>query len=388
MPIGGPKPRVLLASLLLRPGSVVSTDRLVEAVWGGARPPDPLGALRAYVSRLRAVLAPLQHGERLRYQAPGYVLAVADDELDATEFARLVAEARDRASVGDPGRAVTLFDAALALWRGDPLAEFDFAQVNADIARLADLRLGASEDRIEAMLHLGRGHEVVTELDALVRRFPGRERLAAQLMRALYGSGRQAEALAVYRDLRRRLVDELGVEPSEPVRTVHRRLLEHDPTLAPAGEPATNLPRRATAFVGRDQEMRRIDTLMRDARLLTLTGVGGVGKSRMALEVAAALDRSRFPDGVWLCELDPLADGSPVSHVVATALRVRQRHGSTIEQSVIEYLRSRKLLLVLDNCEHVLDASARLAADLMANCPGVVVLATSREFLGVHGEQV
>ncbi|GAA3057048.1 BTAD domain-containing putative transcriptional regulator [Pseudonocardia yunnanensis] len=386
--IGGPKPRVLLAGLLLRPGAVVSTDRLVAAVWGDAPPNDPLGALRAYVSRLRAVLAPLQHGERLRYQAPGYVLAVADDELDATDFARLVTEARDRASVGAHGHAVELFDAALALWRGDPLAEFDCAQLNADITRLEDLRLDASEDRIEAMLQLGRGHEVVTELDALVRRFPERERLAAQLMRALYGSGRQAEALAVYRDLRRRLVDELGVEPSEAVRTVHRQLLEHDPTLVPAREPATNLPRPTTVFVGRDEEMRRISTLMRDARLVTLTGVGGVGKSRMALEVVAALDRSRFPDGVWLCEFDPLADGSPVSHVVATALRVRQRHGSTIEQSVIEYMRSRKLLLVLDNCEHVLDASARLAADVLAKCPGVVVLATSRELLGVHGEQV
>jgi hypothetical protein len=160
------------------------------------------------------------------------------------------------------------------------------------------------------MLHLGRGHEVVTELDALVRRFPERERLAAQLMRALYGSGRQAEALAVYQGLRRRLVEELGVEPSEPVRKVHHRLLEHDPTLAPAGELAIDLPRRAMVFVGRDEEMCRIATVMRDARLVTLTGLGGVGKSRMALEVAAALDRSRFPDGVGLCEFDPFADGN------------------------------------------------------------------------------
>jgi predicted ATPase/DNA-binding SARP family transcriptional activator len=387
--IGGPKPRALLATLLLRPGAVVSTDRLVAAVWGDDPPRTALGALRAYVSRLRAVLAPFEAGERLRYRAPGYALAVADDELDAAEFAKLVVEARECASVADHERAVELLDAALALWRGDALAEFDCAEIDVDITPLADLRLIAREERAEAMLHLGCGYQVVTELEALVQRFPKRERLAVLLMRALYSGGRQADAFTVYRELRRRLVDELGVEPSELTRRVHRQLLEHDPALAPAGpEPPTNLPRRATGFVGRGEEISRVATAVRDARLVTLTGVGGVGKSRLALEVAAALDRSRFPDGVWLCELAPLADGTPVSHAVAAALRMRQRNDLTIEQSVIEYLKSRKLLLVLDNCEHVLDASAWLTDRVVANCSDVVVLATSREALGVQGEQV
>jgi DNA-binding SARP family transcriptional activator len=354
----------------------------------GQGPPDePLAALRAYVSRLRTVLPPHAPAERLRYRAPGYAIAVGDGELDAVQFERLVSEARERAGAGERARAVELYDTALALWRGEVLAEFDPADIDpdAEIARLADLRLTATEQRAEALVDLGRGHEAVTELEALVHRLPERERPAALLMRALYGSGRQADALTVYRDLRRRLVEQLGVEPSEPTQIVHRRLLAHDPALRPARtRPPTNLPRRGTTFVGRAHEIARVAEAVRAAPLVTLTGVGGVGKSRLALEVAER-DRSRFPDGVWLCELAPLADGAAVSQAVAAALGVRQRHGLTIEQTVIEYLRDRNLLLVLDNCEHVLDAASRLLGQVVSHCPGAVVLATSREALGIRG---
>jgi predicted ATPase len=244
------------------------------------------------------------------------------------------------------------------------------------------------EERFDALLHLDRDGEVVAELDGLVRRFPVRERLVVQLMRGLYRSGRQSEALAVYRQLRGRLVDELGVEPSEPAQELHRQVLAHDPALGPS-RVATggNLPRRVTSFVGRDAELARVAAATGCSPLVTLTGVGGVGKSRLALEIADR-DRARFPDGVWLCELAPLADTGPVSHAVAAALGVQQRHGLSIEQTVIEYLRARTLLLVLDNCEHVLPAAARLVGDVVAHCAGVVVLATSREALGVDGEQV
>jgi predicted ATPase/DNA-binding SARP family transcriptional activator len=388
--IGGPKPRALLAALLLRPGAVVSTDRLVVAVWGGDPPGDPVGALRAYVSRLRSVLQPLGAQERLRYRAPGYQLAVADDELDAAQFVQLVAQAREHAGAADHDRAASLFDAALELWRGDPLGEFDAAHLDADaeLARLTDLRLVATEERAEALLQLGRGREVVTELEALVRCFPVRERLAVLLMRSLYGSGRQADALNVYRQLRRMLVEELGVEPSEPTRAIHRQLLTQEPTLtSPRSGPPTNLPRRGTSFVGRDQEISRIAAALRGGPLVTLTGVGGVGKSRLAVQVAGR-ERARFPDGVWLCELAPVADGGAVSHAVAAALRVQQRHGLTIDQTMIEYLRGRTLLLVVDNCEHVLDQASRLLDRVVAHCPGVAVLATSREALGIEGEQV
>jgi predicted ATPase/DNA-binding SARP family transcriptional activator len=384
--VGGPKPRALLAALLVQPGSVVSTDRLIQAVWDDKPPADALSALRAYVSRLRVALGP---PVRLCYRAPGYVLDVADDELDAAQFVRLLSAARAYRAAGEHDRAVRTLDSALGLWRGDVLAEFaelDFAV--AEIARLGDLQLVAVEERIDALLHLDRDSEAVAELDGLVRRSPFRERLAVQLMRGLYRSGRQTEALSVYQQLRRRLVDELGIEPSEQAQELHRQVLAHDPALGPSRiATGGNLPRRPTSFVGRRAELARLAAATGSVPLVTLTGVGGVGKSRLALEVAER-ERARFPDGVWLCEFAPLASTRSVSHAVAAALGVQQRHGLSIEQTVIEYLRARALLLILDNCEHVLPAAARLASDVVAHCAGVVVLATSREALGIDGEQV
>jgi len=388
--VGGPKPRALLAALLLHPGVVVSTDRLSAAVWGEDPPHDALGTLRAYVSRLRAALEPLPQGERLAYRAPGYVLTVGDDELDAARFARLVDAVRGCSASGDHHRAVDLLDSGLALWRGGALAEFDLVPLDADaeVARLEELRLVALELRAEALLALGRGAEVVPEIEGLVARLPGREPLAVLLMRALYASGRQSDALTVYRDLRRRLRDELGVDPAATTQLVHRRLLEQDPTLLPAPRREQgNLPHRGSSFVGRQTELEQVAAALERAPVLTLTGVGGVGKSRLALQVAAAV-RERFADGVWSCELAPLADGDGIGYTVAAALRVQQRHGLSIEETIVQYLRGRRTLLLLDNCEHVLVSAGRLADRLVAECPGVVVLATSREPLGVGGEQV
>ncbi len=384
--VGGPKPRALLAALLIQPGTVVSTDRLIQAIWGDEPPADALNALRAYVSRVRTAFGP---PVRLFHRAPGYLLDVADGELDAAQFVRLLGVARAHAAAGEHDRVVEALDGALALWRGDALGEFadlDFAVT--EIARLEDLRLVAVEERIDALLHLDRDGEVVAELDGLVRRFPARERLAVQLMRGLYRCGRQSEALAVYRQLRERLVDELGVEPSQQAQELHRQVLAHDPALGPSRiAPGGNLPRRATSFVARHAELAGVAAATEAAPLVTLTGVGGVGKSRLALEVAQRV-RAHFPDGAWLCELAPLADTGPVSHAVAAALGVQQRHGLSIEQTLIEYLRARTLLLVLDNCEHVLPAAAWIVGEIVAHCAGVVVIATSREALGVDGEQV
>ena len=384
--VGGPKPRTLLAALLVQRRMVVSTDRLIQVIWGDEPPVEALNALRAYVSRLRSALgSPV----RLVHRAPGYVLDVSDDELDSAQFISLLRTARAHRVAGEHDRVVQTLDVALALWRGDALAEFadlDFAAT--EIARLDDLRMIAVEERIEALLQLDRDTEVVAELDGLVRRFPVREGLAVQLMRGLYRSGRQTEALTVYRQLRGRLVDELGVEPSDQAQELHRQILAHDPALGTSSAAANgNLPRRGTSFVGRESELDRLADVIRSVPLVTLTGVGGVGKSRLALEVAER-GRERFPDGVWLCELAPLADSAPVSHAVAAALGVQQRQGLSIEQTVIEYLRARTLLLVIDNCEHVLPAASRLVADIVAHCRGVVILATSREALGVSGEQV
>jgi predicted ATPase/DNA-binding SARP family transcriptional activator len=382
--VGGAKPRMLLAVLLVAGGEVVPADRLMTALWGDAPPAGAVTALRAYLSRLRGVLGA---AARLEHRPPGYRLALDGATLDAAEFEQLGKTARAAAAAGDHQGALTHLDAALALWRGDALAEFadeEFAAAAA--ARLAELRTSAHEDRAEALVELGRAAEAIPELETLVRRHPSRERPAVALMRALYATGRQADALAAYHELRTRLDDELGVEPAAPAQALYRRILVHDPALA-APPQQGNLPRRASSFIGRDREVERLLVALQAGPLVTLTGVGGAGKSRLAVEVAAR-DRVRFADGAWLCELAALPDESPIGHAVAAALRIQQRPGLSIEQTVIEYLRPRTLLLVMDNCEHVLANAARLVAEVVQQCPDVVVLATSREALGVEGEQV
>jgi predicted ATPase/DNA-binding SARP family transcriptional activator len=382
--VGGHKPRTLLAALLVARGEVVTADRLLAAVWGDAPSDGAPTALRAYVSRLRGVLG---DAAPLRHRPPGYCLSLADATLDADEFEQRVRTARAAAAAGDHQRALAELDTALALWRGDALAEFadeEFAAAEAD--RLAELRAGATADRAEALVELGRAAEAVPELEALVRRSPTWERPAVSLMRARYATGQQADALAAFHELRTRLDDELGVEPAAPARELYRRILVQDPALA-AAPPPGNLPRRAGVFVGRDREVERVLAALRAGPLVTLTGVGGAGKSRLAVEVAAR-DRDRFPDGVWLCELAALPDGSPVGDAVSAALGIRQRSGLSVEDSVLEYLRGRALLLLVDNCEHVLPHAAGLVAEVVRRCPRVVVLATSREPLAVEGEQV
>jgi DNA-binding SARP family transcriptional activator len=316
--LGDPKPRALLAALLLRPGSVVSTDRLVGALWGMAPPPGAVGALLAYASRRRATLP--DGSRRPIYQPPDYLLQVGAGELDANEVSDLVGQARERTEAGDHGYAVELLDAALALWRGEALAEFDAADIDADghLARLADLRLVAAEERADALLHLGRGREVVPELETLVRAFPARDRLSVLLMKSLYAARRQAEALAVYRTLRRLLVEELGVEPAESTRAMHRQVLEQDPQLRrrSLGSP-TNLPRRATTFVNRSAELAEVIALIRTAPLVALTGAGGIGESRLALEKAR---QARTQKHIVIRDNDPHpAPGgafSALSHVI------------------------------------------------------------------------
>ncbi|MEX5719005.1 BTAD domain-containing putative transcriptional regulator [Geodermatophilus maliterrae] len=384
VPVGGHKPRTLLTALLVARGEVVSADRLVAALWGDAPPAGALAALRAYVSRLRGVLGP---AAPIHHRPPGYCLSLDAATLDAAEFEQRVRTARAAATAGDHARALADLDAALGLWRGDALAEFadeDFAA--AEAARLTELRMSATADRADVLVELGRAAEAVPELEALVRRHPSWERPAVTLMRARYATGHQAEALAAFHELRARLGEELGVEPAAPAQALYRRILAHDPALA-ATPPPGNLPRRASRFVGRDREVERVTAALRAGPLVTLTGVGGTGKSRLAVEVAAR-DRGRFDDGVWLCELAALPDGTPVGDAVSAALGIRQRSGLSIEQTVLDYLRDRSLLLLVDNCEHVLEHAARLVGEVVQRCPRVVVLATSREPLGVEGEQV
>jgi predicted ATPase/DNA-binding SARP family transcriptional activator len=398
--IPGAKPRALLVLLVLHAGRMVSTDRLVDGLWGEHLPADPANALQALVSRLRRALNPSGELALVRSHPSGYLLAVDPEQVDAVRFQRLAADGHAALAAGRPDAAAALLAEGLALWRGPALADVaheSFAQ--GEVARLTELRLAAVEDRIEADLALGRHAAVVGELEALVAEHPLRERLRGQLMRALYRSGRQAEALEAYRRTRTLLGEELGLDPSPELQRLEAAVLAQDAGLDPPAEaltrPRTNLRVPLTSFVGRDEEVARVTAVLEEARLVTLTGPGGSGKTRLAVEVAAGL-ADRVPDGVWLVELAPPRAEAEVADAVAATLGVRGafRPGPAplapdedpVER-LVELLEARRPLLVLDNCEHLVDAVARLVEVLLTRCAGVRILATSREALGVGGER-
>ena len=369
-PIERGRQRALLGYLLLRANEVVAQDRLVDALWGESPPASAVTALHGYVSRLRRVLG----AGRLETRPPGYVLRVAPDELDLHRFRELLAQDRH----GE----------ALALWRGPALADLafeDFAQ--SEIARLEELRLSALEGRFEHELADGRHAELVGELAAAVRAHPLRERLAGQLMLALYRSGRQAEALEAYRDARATLVEELGLEPGEELSELQRRILVHDPGLdLMRDRRRTELPASLTSFVGRRRELEQVRALVvrPGVRLLTLTGAGGTGKTRLALEVARAV-AGEFADGARFVPLAAVAEPELMPDAIAQALGLHQSRGQSIEDALKAFLAERELLLVLDNLEHLLEATP-LATELLAAAPGLTILATSRTHLNLYGE--
>src|SRR6266536_695430 len=436
--VGGARLRRLLILLALEPGRVVTTSRLVDGVWEDDRPAGAANALQALVSRLRRAIPEIV----LESRPAGYRLVVEPDAVDARRFERLAAAGRARLPVDPAGAAATLRE-ALALWRGPALADVadaDFAR--ARVARLTELRLTAIEDRVEADLRLGAGPSLVPELPELVAAHPLREPLIGQLMRALRAAGRPSAALSVFEQARGRLADQLGADPSPGLTTLHMAVLRGEPDSAhpdprrradgaagPAGSlPApgaaqpgaagrtttgpsttgpsttgpsttgpsttgpgaqgpttngagpdrgrTNLRTELTSFVGRDADAERIGALLAASRLVTLTGPGGSGKTRLAIEAARPL-LARAPDGVWLVELAPVSDPAEVPQAVLTVLGLR-------EHALIGTARIRS------PTEQATDPSARLAAGLagriLGDCPGVRILATSREPLGIMGE--
>jgi predicted ATPase/DNA-binding SARP family transcriptional activator len=384
---GHARQRAVLAALLVDVGRPVPAEHLIDRVWADRPPHRARNALSAYVSRLRGLLAGVD-GVQITRGPGGYLLAADPLTVDLHLFRHLVSRAR---AADRPAEAAALFERALDLWRGDPFPMLDvpwFADLR---TALEAERLAAELDRNDAVLGAGRHAELLGEITAAAHVHPLDERLAGQLMLAQYRSGRQADALATYQRIRRRLVEELGSEPGPALRRVHQQILEADPGGAPAARDDErsrgNLARRPTRFFGRDGEVQRVVAAVRDGPLVTLIGVGGVGKTRLAVEAARAAE-ARFPDGTWLCELAPLSDGAAVGHSVAAALGVQQRQGLGIEHTITEYVDGRALLLVVDNCEHVLDAAAAIVDRVVRCCPSVVVLATSREPLGVEGEQV
>ena len=579
--IGGRQERVLLATLLLEANRVVSADRLIEALWGDRPPPTAANALQGHVSRLRKVLVGVSGAESgLLTEPPGYVLRTGQGELDSVHFEDLVGVTGPADGAAEVSARLA---GALALWRGSVLAGLEIDPLGrTDVTRLEQLRLSTIERRVEADLTLGRHAQLVGELEGLVHVHPLREGLRAQLMLALYRSGRQADALAVYRDTHRVLKEELGIDPSPVLRGLELAILNQssDLDLPPSPERTTvtdkrpsgtvsflfsdiegstrlwerapeamasalkrhdellrsaiegsggyvfktagdsfcaafstakeavqaasdaqraiavqswptkailrvrmalhtgeceerdgdyfgpvlnrlarlesvahggqvvltrattdvvrdqlpvgvglralgthrlkdlgrpeevfqleiegleadfpslssldnpeflhNLPEQASSFVGRDDELVTLCGLCGDARIVTLTGPGGVGKTRLALQVAVELlDGSGH--GVWFVDLAPIEDETVVALTVANALGVREERGRPVADSLVDFLRDRDVLVVLDNCEHVIDAIATLAEQIIKNCGQVALLATSREPLGLAGEHV
>ena len=391
----GPAERTLLALLLLSPGRVVPTTTLVDRLWNDAALPDnPLNALQLRVSKLRRALAEL--GLDIVRDASGYRLHVDPATVDLHVFAQRIREARaEVARVGSPSpTAIALYDAALQLWRDEPFADFAgelWAAVEA--ARLVQLRLAALTERAELALALGRPGEVAAGLGPVVGENPQQEALAGLLMTALYQGGRQAEAVEVFLRTQTVLDEELGLEPSAQLRLLYQRILRQDPQLAPsvAAPPEarpTGVPASAAALIGRDREIAAVTQLLGVNRLITLVGPGGAGKTALALTVARNLEAG-FEHGVSVARLAAAARPSEVTLAVAQSVGVPLDGTDPTVQALdrlIAYLRNRRMLLVFDNCEHVIDASARLADAVVAAAPGVAVLATSREALAVPAE--
>jgi predicted ATPase/DNA-binding SARP family transcriptional activator len=396
VPVPGLKVRALLAVLLVHEGRPVPAARLIDDLWGESLPGDPAGTLSGKVTQLRRALERAEPGGRrlVGSPPPGYRLRIDTDAVDVNRFRSLTERAR---ATADPrGRAGLLSD-ALALWRGPAYADFaDEPFARAAAARLSEERLAALEDRAEARLALGEHTELVAELTELLAAHPLRERLRAAHMRALHLSGRPGEALDSYEELRAHLAEELGLDPGPELVALHRAVLARDPSLdvpapQPAARPRTNLPTPLSELIGRDEDVAGIRARLETDRLVTLTGPGGVGKTRLALDTAGHLVDD-FGDGVWLAELGALEPGSvgEPADVVMAALGVRDATGAEGPSAgrLAEALRSRRLLLVLDNCEHLIDQAAELAGLLLRACPGLRILATSREPLGLPGEVV
>jgi predicted ATPase/DNA-binding SARP family transcriptional activator len=371
--VGGAKVRVLLVRLAVDAGRIVTTDRLIADLWPEAAPAEPGAALQSLVARLRRAIG----RDAIGSHPTGYRLEVPPAEVDIRQFEAAISEGRPRE--------------ALELWRGSPLADVGDAEfARAPIARLEELKATAIEARIDADIAARR--DVIAEIEELALEQPLREGLHARLMRALIAKGRQADALTVYERARALLADQLGVDPGPELKEAHLQALRTTAT-------PTNLPARLTSFVGREREIEQVMRALAGARLVTLTGTGGAGKTRLAVEAAermltaiggvdkAGLAAERTAgagvaggpvdctDGIWLVDLAPTTD---------VAAATREALGTAEQPS--DFLRTRNSLLVLDNCEHVIDAAAEFANDLLTRCPKLRILATSREPLSVTGE--
>jgi predicted ATPase/DNA-binding SARP family transcriptional activator len=406
----GPRPvalparaeRELLALLALRAGRVVPVERLVDALWGDPLPANPANALQLRVSKLRKALVGAGASPRvLVTRSPGYLLDVAPERVDVARFTSAVTRARSLADARDLIGALEGYRRAAATWGGLPLTGMTEAVWAQEEARqLESTRLAAAEEWLTLEVDAGRHGEALETLDVLVREHPLHERLHALRMLALYRSGQQAAALEAFQHARRLLDEELGLDPSPELRDLERAILRHEvePAAAGAWPPRTlvepNLPARRASFLGRDREIADLLRLLGPHRLVTVTGPGGAGKTALAVEAAreataAGGPAGRFPDGAWFVGLAGVAAGHDVVAAVSAAFGLppaESLSGESADDRVARQLASRGALLILDNCEHVLDATAALIDRLLSRCPRLHVLATSREAMVIAGE--
>ncbi|WP_405658073.1 AfsR/SARP family transcriptional regulator [Streptomyces sp. RK9] len=430
LPVGGARLRSLLAALALRADRTTPVETLIDDIWADTPPADAPAALQALVGRLRRALG----HDAIASGPGGYRLITPPDAVDLHRFERLTREGTTALARDDPATAARVLREALALWHGPALADLpDRTAATRPEAR----RQEATRARVEADLLLGHAPDVVPELKALTADQPYDEALRALLIRALRDAGRGADALAAYEDARRTLAEGLGTDPGPELRALHAQLLaepskpskpsqpgeareaqgearadasneaaprptrptdsKHPTGTTPPSTPRPpterqgNLRPRLTSFVGREPELGAIRSDMQRARLVTLTGPGGSGKTRLAEEAAAG------HPSAWLAELAPLDRPEAVPGAVVSALGLRETVLMTSELTIpqgdplallVEYCAPRSLLLILDNCEHVIGAAAELAETLLTRCPGLTIVATSREPLGVPGECV
>jgi predicted ATPase/DNA-binding SARP family transcriptional activator len=398
--LAGRGERALVAVLALSRGRVNADTTLIELLWSdGDLPVDPVNALQSRVSKVRRSLAAAGAENLLTRQGAGYRLEVDPARVDVHCFASLIDRAR-RAGAAD--EAIHLYDEALETWRAEPFVDFagePWAVV--ETPRLVELRLSAIAERAERMLTLGRYEELAADLEPVVAGAPTRERLVGQLMTALFNAGRQADALEVYARTRQVLADELGLDPSRELRGLMEQILRQDtaitpaeavhrtvPLADPAGGAPGNLPLRLTSFVGREDHLDRVQDALRGSRLVTLAGPGGAGKTSLGVEVARRVG-SGFADGAWLVRLAPVTEPEMLAHAVADGLGLSIEGGTVAHRPrdvLVSQLARQNMLIVLDNCEHVIEPVAGLVQAILERCPRVCILATSREALAVPGE--
>ncbi|MEV6279644.1 BTAD domain-containing putative transcriptional regulator [Nocardia sp. NPDC051832] len=394
--IGGPLPRRLLAALILAAGRPVPVDRLADLVWHDTVPRRPAQALQVYVSRLRTALAGAGR-DLIERDHGGYALRLAPQSVDAIRFTGDVEQASALLSDDQPARAAAVLSEALGLWRGEPysdLAEADL--VLAERARLTEVREVAIETRLDAVLSTGAAPAAIGELEAAARQAPHREHRWALLALGLYRSDRQADALDALRRARRLLAEDLGVDPGPELQRVEHMILAQDPhlllppntirgdrSMCRPARPGRGIAVPLSSFVGRDDELRELDRLLSVGRLVTLVGAAGVGKTRLALEYASA---RRDSAGPWLVRLADVQDLGTLEQAIADAVGAVQVAAAL--PALRDVLAAGPGLLVVDNCEHLVEAVASTLLDLLTSCPGLRVLATSREPLSIDGEIV